>query len=72
MSANLDLVRSICEPWAHGDWSATRGVGKTSGMEIGRMAAKGAELFKMLASKVTRVVIYFDRESAIAGLGLEG
>lgn len=133
MSENLDLVRSICTPWARGDWSSVEwvdpeiefvvgdgptpgrwtglagliegfrevlsaydeyrtvaeefreledgrvlkfhrysGRGKTSGMEIGQMAAKGADLFEIRDGKVTRLVIYFDREHALADLGLEG
>jgi ketosteroid isomerase-like protein len=131
MSENLDLVRSICAPWAHGDWSSTEwvhpeiefvvgdgpapgrwtglsgliegfhevlgayndyhtvaeefreledgrvlklhsysGRGKTSGMEIGEMAAKGADLFQIRDGKVIRLAIYFDHEHALADLGL--
>jgi ketosteroid isomerase-like protein len=131
MSENLDLVRSICAPWARGDWSSVEwvdpeiefvvgdgptpgrwtglagliegfrevlsayddyrtvpeefreledgrvlkfhrysGRGKTSGMEIGQIAAKGADLFEIHDGKVARLVIYFDREHALADLGL--
>jgi ketosteroid isomerase-like protein len=133
MSENVDLVRSICEPFARGDWSAVDwvdpeiefvvgdgptqgrwtglsgliegfrevlgayddyrtvaeefrelddgrvlkfhsygGRGKTSGMEISQMAAKGADLFEIRDGKVIRLVIYFDRQHALADLGLEG
>jgi ketosteroid isomerase-like protein len=47
------------------------GRGKTSGMDIGQMAAEGADLFEIRDGKVTRLVIYFDREHALADLGLE-
>jgi hypothetical protein len=132
MSANLDLVRSICEPFARGDWSSVEwvdpeiefvvgdgplagkwtglsgliegfrevlgayddystvaeefrelddgrvlkihsytGRGKTSGMEIGQMAAHGADLFEIHEGKVTRLAIYFDYKHAFADLGLK-
>jgi hypothetical protein len=131
MSANVDFVRSICEPFARGDWSSVEwvdpeiefvigdgplagqwtglsgliegfrevldayddyctvaeefrelddarvlkfhsysGRGKTSGMAIGQMAARGADLFEIHNGKVTRLVIYFDRADALADLGL--
>ena len=47
------------------------GRGKTSGMEIGQMGAKGADLFEIHNGKVIRLVIYFDRAHALADLGLE-
>ena len=47
-----------------------RGRGKTSGVDIARMGAKGAGLFHIRESKVTRFVLYFDRERAFADLGL--
>jgi len=47
------------------DWS---GRGKTSGLEI---CVKGAEVFEIHIGKVTRIVVYFDRDRALADLGLE-
>ena len=46
------------------------GRGKTSGVELERMVAKGANLFHVHDSKVTRFVTYLDRERALADLGL--
>jgi len=43
------------------------GRGKTSGVQIGDRAA---ELFEFHDGKVTRIVAYFDRENALADLGL--
>jgi ketosteroid isomerase-like protein len=44
--------------------------GKTSGLELGQIRAKGAGLFHVRGGKVTKLVIYFDREHAFADLGL--
>ena len=44
------------------------GRGKTSGLPVGQ---KGAELFEIQDRRVTRVVVYFDRDRALADLGLE-
>lgn len=44
--------------------------GKASGMELGRVRTKTAALFHLVSSKVTRLVIYFDREHGLADLGL--
>jgi ketosteroid isomerase-like protein len=46
------------------------GRGKKSGLELGQMRAKGANLHHVRDGKVTRLVIYWDREHAFADLGL--
>jgi ketosteroid isomerase-like protein len=48
-------------------WS---GRGKTSGLEVGQMRAQAAVLFHVRDGKVTRLVGFFDRERALADLGL--
>jgi ketosteroid isomerase-like protein len=42
------------------------GRGRASGLEITQIATKGATLFQIGGGKVTRLVIYFDRERAPA------
>jgi ketosteroid isomerase-like protein len=42
--------------------------GKRSGVEVG---TEGADLFHLLDGKVTRLVVYFDVQNALADLGLE-
>ena len=46
------------------------GRGKTSGLEVGQMHAKGAGLFHVRGGKVTRFVGYFDGERALEAVGL--
>jgi ketosteroid isomerase-like protein len=46
------------------------GRGKTSGLEIGQVRAKGADLFRVWGGKVARLVLYMDRERALADFGL--
>jgi ketosteroid isomerase-like protein len=131
-SANLDLVRSICDAWERGDYSSAewadpeiefvitgrgpadgswrglasvrkalreymsiwenmrpeveefreldgeriiamsspRGRGKGSGVELGQMAIKEAQLFHVRDGKVTKIVHYGDRGRGLAELGL--
>jgi ketosteroid isomerase-like protein len=47
-----------------------RARGKTSGLQIGDMGGKGANLFQIRDGKVTRLIAYFDHERALADLGL--
>jgi hypothetical protein len=46
------------------------GRGKTSGLEIGEMQAIGVNLFHLRDGKVTRLVLYMDRNRALADLGI--
>jgi ketosteroid isomerase-like protein len=46
------------------------GRGKTSGLDIGQMQTKTANLFHVRDGKVSRMVIYLDRDHALADLGL--
>ena len=48
------------------------GRGKTSGLDIGEMRTRGANVFHISGSKVTRLVVYLDRDQALAELGLNG
>ena len=130
-STNVELVRSICAPLEHGDFSATAwadpdiewefpdglspesstgqpglgerfrdwlttwedvrfeatefreldhqrvlvlghyyGRGKTSGLELGQIRSQVAALFQVRGGKVMRIVLYLDRDRALADLGL--
>jgi ketosteroid isomerase-like protein len=46
------------------------GRGKTSGLELGEMRTRTAGLFHLRDGKVTRLVLYWDRERAFSELGL--
>ena len=44
--------------------------GKKSGLEAGQIRTKGAALYHIHGGKVTKLVLYWDRENAFADLGL--
>jgi len=44
--------------------------GKKSGLELGHVRTEGAALFHIRGGEVTRIVHYFNRERALADLGL--
>jgi ketosteroid isomerase-like protein len=46
------------------------GRGRTSGMDIEQMQVKAADLFHVRNGKVTRLAAYWDRDHALADLGL--
>jgi ketosteroid isomerase-like protein len=46
------------------------GRGKASGLQVGQMRAKATNLFHVRGGKVTRLVLYWDRERALAELDL--
>ena len=46
------------------------GHGKTSGLELAQIPTKPANVFHVRGGKVTRLVLYWDQERALADLGL--
>jgi ketosteroid isomerase-like protein len=46
------------------------GRGKTSGLQLGEIRSKGANVVHIRGGKVTKCAFYFDRERALADLGL--
>jgi ketosteroid isomerase-like protein len=47
-----------------------QGRGRTSGLEIAEVHARAANVFHLRDGRVTRLVLYLDREQALADLGL--
>jgi ketosteroid isomerase-like protein len=46
------------------------GRGRASGLDVGQMQSRGANLFHLRGGKVTRLVTYMDRERALEAVGL--
>jgi hypothetical protein len=46
------------------------GRGRTSGLEVGQVRRRGATLWHVCDAKATSLVIYWDRDRALADLGL--
>jgi ketosteroid isomerase-like protein len=46
------------------------GRGKVSGLQVGQVGTKGANLFHIRGGKITRLVLHWDRDHALAELGL--
>jgi ketosteroid isomerase-like protein len=50
---------------------AADGRGRASGHHLPTIAVPGADLFHLEGGKVTRLIVYFEREHVFADLGLE-
>ena len=69
-------VRQVAEGYRELDATRVLGLhyftarGKKSGLELARIRREGAAVYTIENGKVTRLVHYFDRERALAELGL--
>ena len=45
------------------------GRGKTSGLDVGQLHSRGANVFHLRGGRVTRIVTYWDRERALEAVG---
>jgi hypothetical protein len=63
-SASSTTSTSSCSTTAAGEST-------TSELELGQIRTNGARLFHIRDGNVTRLLVYFDRERALADLGLD-
>jgi len=47
------------------------GRGRVSGLDLSKMRNQGAAIYHFSGGKVTKIVLYFDRERALSDLGLD-
>jgi ketosteroid isomerase-like protein len=47
------------------------GRGRVSGLDLSKMRNQGAAIYHFRGGKVTKIVLYFDRERALSDLGLD-
>ena len=70
-----DSVVVMVRYWGRGKGSGVevhdRGRAKTSGVDIEEMYAKGAAMFHVRDGKVTRLALYWEREHALADVGVK-
>jgi hypothetical protein len=51
--------------------TSNTGRGKVSGLELGEMRTRGANLFRVKEGKVTALILYWEAARALADLGLK-
>jgi ketosteroid isomerase-like protein len=50
---------------------ASRGHGKASGLDLAELDTRGAVVYHVHDGRLTKIVGYYDRDRALADLGLE-